>query len=223
MYLKPSIEYGSTASFTKSKHTCLTTQVAWVVSLQQNLRTTTSDDYIIETGVPQGSAVGPTLFLIYTADIPTNEQLTTNSFADGTAILSRSRCLGRATTQLASHLLVVERWLSDWRIKINEKKCKYITFTLNRQTCPPLSSNSTQVPQVNEVTYLGVHLDRRITWRRHIERQKVHLKLKASSFHWILNARSLMRLDYKSCSTTLLSSPSGHKAPRYGGTRAATT
>jgi len=89
-----------------------------------------------------------------------------------------------------SGLSVVERWLSDWRIKINEQKCKHITLTLNRQTCPPLSLNNTQIPQVNDVTYLGVHLDRRLTWRRHIERKKVRLKLKASSFHWILNAHS---------------------------------
>jgi len=91
---------------------------------------------------------------------------------------------------------LVERWLSDWRIEINEQKCKHITFTLNRQTCP-LSTNNTQIPQVNEVTYLGVHLDTRLTWRRHIERKKVHQKLEASSFHWILNARSPLRLDYK--------------------------
>jgi len=62
---------------------------------------TTSDDYIIKAGVPQGSALGPTLFLLYTADIPMNEQLTTSTFADDTAILSRSRCPGRATSQLA--------------------------------------------------------------------------------------------------------------------------
>jgi len=36
-----------------------------------------------------------------------------------------------------------------------------------------------------------------LAWRRHIERKKVHLQLKASSFHWIFNARSPLRLDYK--------------------------
>jgi len=84
--------------------------------------------------------------------IKTHEQLTTSTFADDTAILSRSRCPGRATSQLANHLSVVERWLFDWRIKINEQKCIHITFTVNRQTCPPLSLNVTQIPQVNDVT-----------------------------------------------------------------------
>jgi len=139
--------------------------------------TTTSDGYYIDAGVPQGSALGSTQFLLYTADIP--------------------RCPDRATTQLANQLLVVERWLSNWRIKINEQKCKHITFTLNRQTYPPQWLNSTQIPQVNQVTYLGVHLDRRLTCRSHIERKKIHLKLNARSFHCILNARSPLRLDYK--------------------------
>jgi len=70
--------------------------------------TTKTDDFIIKAGVSQGSALGPTLFPLYTADIPTNEQLTTSTFADDTAILSRSRCPGRSTTQLANHLPAVE-------------------------------------------------------------------------------------------------------------------
>jgi len=45
-------------------------------------------------------------------------------------------------------------------------------WSLNRHTCPPLLLNSTQIPQVNDVTYLGVHLDRRLTWRRHLKTSK---------------------------------------------------
>jgi len=41
--------------------------------------------------------------------------------------------------------------------------------------------NNTQIPQVNEVMNLGVYLDRRLTWRKHIERKKVPLKLKAAA------------------------------------------
>ncbi|KAH8298695.1 hypothetical protein KR018_006895, partial [Drosophila ironensis] len=59
-----------------------------VFSVRCNAATT--GDYIIEAGVPQGSALGPCLYVLYTADIPTNEQLTTSTFADDTAILRRS-------------------------------------------------------------------------------------------------------------------------------------
>ena len=158
---------------------------------------TTSDDHIIEAGVPQGSVLGPTLYVIYTSDIPTNESLTTSTFADDTAILSRSRCPIQATSKLADHLVEVEKWLSDWRIKINEQKCKHVTFTLNRQTCPPLTLYNTQLPQADVVTYLGVHLDRRLTWNEHIKAKKTHLALKSINLHWLLNARSPLCLDYK--------------------------
>jgi len=47
------------------------------------------------------------------------------------------------------------------------------------------------------VTYLGVHFDRRLTWRRHIKAKKTHLKLKASSLHCLINARSPLSLEYK--------------------------
>ncbi|KAH8326966.1 hypothetical protein KR074_009163, partial [Drosophila pseudoananassae] len=77
----------------------------------------------------QGSVLGPTLYLIYTADIPTSRNLTTSTFADDTAILSRARCPKQATAQLAINLVAVEKWLSDWRIKVNEQKCKHVTFT----------------------------------------------------------------------------------------------
>jgi len=67
-----------------------------------------SNDHAINTGV-----LGPTLYVFYTSDIPTSRLLTTSTFADDTAILSRSKCPLQATTQLSRHLLAVEKWLSD--------------------------------------------------------------------------------------------------------------
>lgn len=159
--------------------------------------TAISDEHSIEAGVPQGSVLGPTLYVLFTADIPTSSNLTVSTFADDTAILSRSRCPIKASSQLAIYLVDVEKWLSDWRIKVNEQKCKQVTFTLNRQDCPPLTLNNVALPTANEVTYLGVHLDRRLTWRRHIEAKRTHLKLKANSLHWLINSRSPLSLDLK--------------------------
>lgn len=75
--------------------------------------TVKSEDHIKEAGVPQGSILGPTLYLRYTADIPTSRQLTIYTFADDTAILSGSKCPRQATAQLALYLAHIEKWLSD--------------------------------------------------------------------------------------------------------------
>lgn len=159
--------------------------------------TSTSRDCAIEAGVPQGSVLGPILYTLYTADFPIDYNLTTSTFADDTAILSRSKCPIKATALLSRHLTSVERWLADWRISINVQKCKQVTFTLNKQTCPPLVLNNICIPQADEVTYLGVHLDRRLTWRKHIEAKSKHLKLKARNLHWLINARSPLSLEFK--------------------------
>jgi len=53
------------------------------------------------------------------------------------------------------------------------------------------------LPQSDEVTYLGVHLDRRLTWRTHIKAKRTHLRLKANSLIWLINFRSTLSLDYK--------------------------
>lgn len=147
-----------------------------------------SYDHNINAGVPQGSVLGPVLYLLFTSDKPTNSQLTTHTFADDTAILSRSRSPMEATAQLARHLLLVETWFADWRICINKDKSKHVTFTLNRQTCPTIFLHNTPVPQVSEVTYLAIHLDRRLIWRMHIEAKTTNIKLKAASPHWLINS-----------------------------------
>jgi len=121
------------------------------------------DDFTIGAEAPQGSVLGATLYVFYTSDIPKITRLTLSTVADDTAILNRSKCPKKATEQLALHLVDDEKWLSDWRIKINEPKCKHVTFTLTRQSFPPLTLNNTLLPQAKGVTYLGVHLDRRLT------------------------------------------------------------
>jgi hypothetical protein len=54
------------------------------------------------------------------------------------------------------------------RMKANETKSTHVTFTTRRATCPPVHINDVQLPQSNNVKYLGLHLDRRLTWHKHI-------------------------------------------------------
>jgi hypothetical protein len=53
-------------------------------------------------------------------------------------------------------------------MKVNETKPTHVTFTTRRATCPPVKINDVQLPQSDEVKYLGLHLDRRLTWHKHI-------------------------------------------------------
>jgi hypothetical protein len=46
----------------------------------------------------------------------------------------------------------------------------HVTFTTRRETCPPVHINSVQLPQQEDIKYLGLHTNRRLTWRKHIHK-----------------------------------------------------
>jgi hypothetical protein len=53
-------------------------------------------------------------------------------------------------------------------MKANESKSIHVTFTTRRETCPPVHINNLQLPHEEFVKYLGLHLDRRLTWHKYI-------------------------------------------------------
>jgi hypothetical protein len=52
-------------------------------------------------------------------------------------------------------------------------------------------------PQKNEVKYLGIHLERRLTWAKHIETERKQLNQKEKQMHWLLGRRSTSSIESK--------------------------
>jgi hypothetical protein len=106
----------------------------------------------------------PNILLIYTADLPTSSQSTTATFADNTAVVAMDSDPAMLHRNYKPTYLQSKTGLKKWRMKTEESKSIHVRFTTRRETCPPLHINSVQLSQDDDVEYLGLHLDRRLTW-----------------------------------------------------------
>lgn len=151
----------------------------------------------IQAGVPQGSALGPTLYSIFTSDMPTTDNVTIATYADDTALISSSHLNTEASNFIQIQLDRIEKWLTKWRIHINTDKSVHVTFTKRRGDCPSVFLNGLEIPKNNNVKYLGLHLDRGLTWKTHIKAKRTHLKMKTSKMYWLLGPKSELNLENK--------------------------
>ena len=140
----------------------------------------------VGSGVPQGSVLGPLLYLLFTSDLPSASETTVATYADDTAILATHSDPSIASLILQESLNSVQLWLDNWRIKINSSKSVHVTFTTRKANCPPVTINGQPVPQAESAKYLGMHLDRRLTWKKHITSKKFELNHKVRNIYWLI-------------------------------------
>lgn len=157
-----------------------------------------SSFYNIQAGVPQGSVLGPTLYLLYTADIPRTPKTTLAVFADDTAILAVSDTQEEATRQLQEAVDKIMAWTRKWRIKLNKQKSVQVTFALRKrdiQHC--IFINRVQIPQAETVKYLRLHLDSRLNWKHHVRQKAQQIRLKLREMYWLVGPYSQLKLSNK--------------------------
>jgi hypothetical protein len=154
-----------------------------------------SDYKLAKSRAPQGSVLGSSLYLMYTAALPTTDNITIATFADDTALLAIDSDLALASQKLQQHLDLQE-WFDKWKIKINQTKSSQITFTTKRTNCP-VTINNIQIPIQTEVKYLGLYLDQKVTWQKHIKTKCQQLNLKVGQMSWLLGRKSKLSLENK--------------------------
>lgn len=164
---------------------------------QVKFRSEISKIHEIKSGVPQGSIIGPLLYLLFTYDLPISNHTTLATFADDTALLSSHQNPATASSLLQSSLDTLTPWLHKWRIKVNGSKCTHVTFTNRRENCPPVTLDGNPIPTANEVKYLGIHLDRRLTWRTHIFTKRKQLGIQLQKLSWLMGYYSSTTIETK--------------------------
>lgn len=141
-------------------------------SMTVRVNNTYSSPQDITAGVPQGSVLGPHIYNLYLTDIPTFPNSNIALFADDTAVYSHSFYAQAASYLAFRHLDKIQQHHKTWKTKINPNKTELIVFskkyTNNRIFTIPKIEGAQITPQ-QSVKYLGVHLDCRLNFRRHIK------------------------------------------------------
>ena len=86
----------------------------------------------IEAGVPQGSILGPLLFLIYINDLPDNQSTNVKLFADDTSLFSAVHDITTSSCDLNYDLIRVREWTFQWKMRFNpelSKQAQEVIFT----------------------------------------------------------------------------------------------
>ena len=147
------------------------------------IRGETSSYKKIPAGVPQGSVLGPLLFLIYINDIVNGIDSNIKLFADDTSIYLAIDDVNRRTHILNSDMVRINEWASSWKVDFNPDKTELLTITTKRQpeTLPLHFGNATLVEK-SEHKHLGVILQNNCKWEKQINYIISKAKLQVACF-----------------------------------------
>jgi hypothetical protein len=127
---------------------------------------------LIKCGVPQGSILGPLLFLLYINDLPScSDKVLPIIFADDTNVFLKGRGADAIIEIMNTELNNIYKWINANKLSLNISKTQYMVFHTQRNKqviSKELCVNTSAIEYVKHSKFLGVYLDSCLTWDKHI-------------------------------------------------------
>ena len=128
----------------------------------------------VDAGVPQGSILGPLLFLIYINDLTNDLSSSAKLFADDTSLFSVVFNVDATAKELNDDLAKVQDWALRWKMSFNpdiSKQAQEVIFSrkLKKTPHPPLMFNSNLVNKAFSQKHLGIILDESLSFEEHLK------------------------------------------------------
>ena len=123
------------------------------------------------SGVPQGTILGPVLFILYVNDISPGILSTVKLYADDTKVYREISDTARDTVILQSDLFHLKSWSEAWQLNFNANKCEIMRVTHNRDKSVPIFSlvpRGELLSSVSAVKDLGITISQDLSWTLHV-------------------------------------------------------
>lgn len=153
-----------------------------------NMKTKWEKSYVSETrsalyGVPQGSVLGPLLFIVYINDLPKVTNYPISLFADDSTVSVPCTTRELYESDINNSLGSIVLWLDNNNLKINLTKTQIMHFSqrLHNQNIN-VSYKGNQIHEVDATKFLGITIDKQLNWKAHI----ADLSKKLSSSAYVL-------------------------------------
>ena len=121
--------------------------------------------------MPQGSVLGRLLFLLYVNNLPYASKFEITLFADDTNLHLSHNDIDFFQTQAEHEITKINNWVNINKLTVNFKK-SYFMIVGNKNAAVSsfkLSINNNLTEETDNVKYLGVHLDNKLSWKIHID------------------------------------------------------
>ena len=155
-----------------------------------------SEWHQVDVGTPQGSVLGPLIFLIFNNDIYLNLQFTNSIlFADDTTLYYSHKNLKYLKWCIEEDLKILQDWFHANKLTLNLGKMVAMLF--NRRQIKDkinLTVGGITIPQVNETKFLGVWLDNRLNWNKHLSMLERKVK---QNRHLLKGAKNMLNCSTK--------------------------
>jgi hypothetical protein len=153
-----------------------------------------SDRELITCGVPQGSILGPLLFLLYINDIAhVSDKLYSILFADDSNMFCTGNNINTLISTMNSELDKIIDWLNINKLSLNVEKSNYMIFSRKhvivlRDVC----INNTSLTRIYQTKFLGVNIDWKLSWNYHVTYVKNKI---AKSIGILSKAKKMLKSD----------------------------
>ena len=129
----------------------------------------------VKYGVPQGSILGPLVFIVYINDLKTNSPCSNFIFyADDTAVYKKSN-KANSCWEHQQILSQTGNWLKMNKVTLKTDKCKTITLMTKRDRSDVFTMNGKRLENLNSLSYLGITVDKKLCFREHLKRVEKNL------------------------------------------------